>query len=74
MTQLLKKAFEKAAREMSEREQDEFARWLLEAIERDEKNWDTAFARSQGKLQRLARKALDDLRSGRAKPLKMKDL
>ncbi len=54
---------------MSESEQDEFARWLLEAIESDERRWDTAFARSGDKLGRLASRALEDFRAGRAGPL-----
>jgi len=35
MTELLKKAFEKAARELPEYEQDEIGRWLLDVIEMD---------------------------------------
>jgi uncharacterized protein (DUF885 family) len=65
VTNLLRRAFEKAAAEMPDYEQDEFARWLLDAIEADEKRWDTAFAESSEKLALLAKNALDEFRSGR---------
>jgi hypothetical protein len=74
MTELLKKAFEKASQEMSECEQDEFARWLLEAIERDERRWDAAFAESSDKLAHLADEALDEFRSGRTSVLDIEKL
>lgn len=69
MRELLKKAFEKVGREMSDIEQDEFARWLLESIESDERRWDIAFAESSDKLARLAKEALDDFQSGLCDPL-----
>jgi hypothetical protein len=53
MTDLLKRAFEKAAQELPEHEQDAIGRWVLDAIENEEKLWDTAFARSPEKLDRL---------------------
>jgi hypothetical protein len=37
MSELLKQAFEKAAAELPDYEQDEFARWLLNVIESDER-------------------------------------
>lgn len=37
MTDLLKRALKKVEEELSEPEQDEFARWLLETIESDER-------------------------------------
>jgi hypothetical protein len=69
MTDLLRRAFEKAARELSDDEQDEMGRRLLELIESDEKRWDEAFARSGEQLDRLAEEALEDFRAGRTTPL-----
>jgi hypothetical protein len=69
MTELLKKAFDKVAEEMSDYEQDEFGRWLLDVIERDEERWDAAFAQSTDKLERLANEALEVFRTGRSEPL-----
>ena len=42
-------------------EQNEFSRWLIPAIESDERRWDAAFARSQSGLESLADRALDAL-------------
>jgi hypothetical protein len=69
MTDLLKRAFEKAAQELPEYEQDAIGRWLLDAIENEEKRWDAAFARSPEKLDRLEQQALDDIKAGRTEPL-----
>lgn len=69
MTDLLKRALKKAEEELSEPEQDEFARWLMETIESDERRWDEAFARSPKKLEKLATRALKAARAGRAEPL-----
>jgi hypothetical protein len=69
MTDLLRRAFEKAAQELSDGEQDEMGRRLLELIESDEKRWDEAFARSGEQLDRLAEDALEDFRAGRTTPL-----
>ena len=69
MTDLLKRAFEKAAEAMSEEEQNEFGRWLISAIESDERHWDAAFARSQSRLESLADHALDAFRKGKTDPL-----
>ena len=69
MTDLLKRAFQKASDELPEDEQDELGRWLLSAIESDERRWDEVFARSRDKLGRLAQEASEDFRSGRTKPL-----
>ncbi len=69
MTELLKKAFDKVAEEMSDDEQDEFGRWLPDAVEKDEERWDAAFAQSTDKLERLAKAALEVFRTGRSKPL-----
>jgi hypothetical protein len=69
MTELLKKAFDKVAEEMSDYEQDEFGRWLLDAIEKDEERWDAAFAQSTDKLEQLANVALEVFHTGRSEPL-----
>jgi len=69
MTELLKQAFARAAERLPENEQDEFARWLLDAIESDEREWDAAFARTPDKLKRLAARALKDFRAGRTTSL-----
>jgi hypothetical protein len=65
MTDPLKRAFEKGANELPESEQDELGRWLLEAIESDERRWDEIFASTRDKLDRLAHEASDDFRAGR---------
>ncbi len=69
MTELFKKAIEKAAQELPDYEQDEFGRWLLEAIESDERRWDAAFAQSGHVLDRLENQALEDIKAGRTEPL-----
>jgi hypothetical protein len=65
MTELLKRAFEKASG-LPDYEQDELARRLIDAIESDERRWHAA---SPEKLDRLADKALEALRTGRTEPL-----
>jgi hypothetical protein len=67
MTKALKKAFEAASR-LSDQDQDELAAAILEELEADER-WDTAFASSQGALERLADEALEEHRAGRTEPL-----
>jgi hypothetical protein len=74
VTEPLKKAFEKSSQELSDHEQDEFARWLLTAIECDERRWDEAFAETSDKLARLADQALDEFRSGRTSRLDFEKL
>jgi hypothetical protein len=69
MTELFRRAFERAAEELPEYEQDEFANWLLRALESDEKQWDAAFAQSGPVLDRLEAQALEDIKTGRAEPL-----
>jgi hypothetical protein len=65
MTDLLKKAFEQAAR-LPDGVQDEVARQLLEDIE-GELLWDDTLARSQDKLEEMADRALQELRAGRTR-------
>jgi hypothetical protein len=69
MTDLLRRAFEKAAEELPDYEQDELGRRLLELLETDDKRWEEAFARTGEQLDRLAARARDDIRAGRVRPL-----
>ena len=69
MSDLLKLAFEKASELMTQAEQEAFARWLLDALNQDEKLWDQKFADSAKKLESLADEVLDDYLNGRPEPL-----
>ena len=67
MTELLKKAFERASK-LPPKEQDAFAALVLAEIEA-EGRWDKAFAGSQGTLESLADEARSELKAGRTEPL-----
>lgn len=67
MTELLQRAFAEASR-LPEEEQDSFAEWLLDELA-SEQRWQTAFARSQGRLAELADEALGEFRAGRTREL-----
>ena len=67
MTQLLKKAFERASR-LSEKEQNELARWLIFEIE-SERKWEKAYSESQDTLDKLADEALNEYSAGKTKPM-----
>ncbi len=67
MRELLKKAFEEAAK-LSEGEQDAVAEWLLDELH-SEQRWEAAFARSRKRLGELGRAALTAHRKRRSKPL-----
>ena len=69
MTQLLQKAFERAAK-LPQEEQDKFARFLLAELE-SERQWTELFSRSESEdlLQGLADEALAAHRVGRTQPL-----
>lgn len=67
MTQLLEKAFEKAA-ELPEEAQDDFAAFILEEFE-SERRWKEAFDQSQDELERLADEAIDESRPAILKSL-----
>ena len=69
MTQLLQKAFERAAK-LPQEEQDKFARFLLAELEA-ERQWTELFSRpeSEDLLERLADEALTAHRTGRTQPL-----
>ena len=69
MTELLKKAFEKAG-ELPEYEQDEFGKRLLKAIEDDEQRWDAALGDPNSlRMKKLVDQVLEDIREGRTEPL-----
>lgn len=68
VSKLLDRAFEKAS-QLPEHEQDEIGRWLLEALEEDDKRRRAVFAKSPDRLRRLAEEALEAFRSGRTDEL-----
>ena len=72
MTELLKKAFEKASK-LPPKEQDAFAAMVLAELE-SEARWDQAFEESQDTLASLAEEAVADLRAGRTKALDPEEL
>lgn len=72
MTELLKQAFDRAAR-LPDQLQEEFARELLEDLE-GEARWDDTLAKSQDHLERMADRALRDAREGRTKRLGFDEL
>jgi len=74
MTQLLQKAFERAAK-LPQEEQDKFARFLLAELE-SERRWAELFSRSESEdlLERLADEALTAHRTGRTQPLDIEEL
>lgn len=72
MTELLTKAFEKAA-ELPQRDQDEIAERLLEDIQGALK-WDETLAKSRDKLEKLAEKALQEFEDGKTKKMGFDEL
>ena len=82
MNKLLKKAFEKAA-ELPEEKQNRIAEILLDEIKTVEEwgdvdgdaRWEELFARpeSQILLERMADRALKEIREGKSKPLSPND-
>ena len=67
MTELLKKAFEKASR-LPQDEQDRFGAWMLEELDSNER-WDELFARSPELLEKLAAEAIAEDDAGLTEPL-----
>ena len=67
MTELLKKAFEKASK-LPPKEQDAFAAMVLAELE-SETRWDQACEQSQDTLANLADEAIADFKAGRTKAL-----
>jgi hypothetical protein len=72
MTELLKKAFEKASQLPAE-EQDRFGAWMLEELSSDER-WDELFARSPELLEKLAAEAIAEDDAGLTEPLDPENL
>jgi hypothetical protein len=69
VSELLQKAFERIASELPEYEQDQFAKWLLEMIESDDRQWEARFAASLDKLSTLGDRALAEFSEGRTEVL-----
>jgi len=67
MTQLLQQALAEVQK-LPQAEQDAIAELILEELA-DERRWDETFANSQDQLERLADKALDDIRAGRTREM-----
>jgi hypothetical protein len=67
VTELLEKAIAELSR-LSDEEQNSMAQWILDELE-DERRWDEAFSNSLPQLEQLAKKALDDYKSGRTQEL-----
>jgi len=67
MTGLLKKAFDEASR-LSERDQDELARLLLEEIASEDR-WSRAFERGPDRPRKLAEEAITEHDRGETLPL-----
>jgi hypothetical protein len=67
MTNLLKKAFEAAAK-LSPQEQDALGRQLLEEIE-SERRWESAFSSTSEGLEKLTDEAMEENRTGKTRPL-----
>ncbi len=72
MTELLVRAFDEASK-LSPEVQDDLARQLLEDL-RAESRWDETLAKSQSQLERLADKALEELRAGQAQEMGIDEL
>ncbi len=67
MTTLLKKAFQRASK-LTEKEQNELAKWLISELE-SEKKWESLYSKSENVLDKLADEALDEYSAGSTKPL-----
>jgi hypothetical protein len=72
MTKLLEKAFKRASK-LSDLEQNTFAKWVLGELG-SEKKWEVMFAVSEYMLDKLADKALDEHKQGKAKTLNIAKL
>jgi hypothetical protein len=72
MTTLLETAFEKAS-ELSDIEQNRFAKLFIEEIQ-SEKKWDSLFSESEDLLSDMADMALDDYKNNNTTPLTQKQL
>jgi len=72
MTTLLETAFEKAS-ELSDIEQNRFAKFFIEEIHA-EKKWDNLFSESEDMLTQMADKALDEYKNSETTPLTQEQL
>ena len=74
MTKLLEQAFARAS-ELSQEEQDRFARFLLAQLE-SERQWTELFSRpeSEDLLKELADEALAEHQAGRTRPLDVEEM
>jgi len=72
MTKLLEKAFKEASR-LTEKEQNTFAKWLLEELV-TEKKWEKLFTKSEDVLSKLADEALEEDAEGKTKKLNLENL
>ena len=72
MTTLLTEAFEKAS-ELPENLQDQLARELLEEIE-GESRWEQTLAQSQGLLDPMGKKALEEHEEGKTRQMGFDEL
>ena len=72
MTTLLTEAFEKAS-ELPENLQDQLARELLEEI-KGESQWEQTLAQSQGPLDQMGKKALDEHEEGKTRQMGFDEL
>jgi hypothetical protein len=68
MSDFLRRAFEKAAKELPESSKTEIGRWLLQLIEADEQRW-VAALRDPDKLEQLASEASEEFQAGKAELL-----
>lgn len=67
MTELLKKAFEKAS-QLPVEEQDRIGAWMLEELNSEDR-WSRLFAESEDVLGKMADAALTEHRAGKTTPL-----
>ena len=67
MTEILKKAFEKAS-QLPADEQDRFGAWMLEELSSEER-WNELFSRSQDMLAKMADEAIAEHNAGKTLPL-----
>ncbi|RJP25931.1 MAG: hypothetical protein C4527_16445 [Candidatus Omnitrophota bacterium] len=72
MTKLLEEALAEVNK-LTSSEQDGIAAIILQEL-MDEKEWDEQFAKSQEQMTKMAKKALEDFRSGRARIMRIEEL
>ena len=72
MTKLLEEALAEVNK-LTSSEQDGIAAIILQEL-MDEKEWDEQFAKSQEQMAKMAKKALEDFRSGRVRRMRIEEL